>query len=273
MKKPQQGYVLLVMIALVLSAGLGLFVTGLGKTVVARKAEKDSSVLTQLKNVKQRLLTYAATHPDIYGTPGVGPGHLPCPTRKSNATAADGCNGTFSVGWLPRKVTGHDITFEPEGLDWQQVWYVLDNRYAVSTDIVACGAATQQKRCRPLNAAAAADRLTLNNRTEVVALLIYAGRALAGQSRNVNNPDPQDYLDGENGDGDGAFVSTQLNNAGDYNDIVLPIYKDEWARVVRNRVIIGVNSGNWCGAGLAAADDWFAANDWNLKEADGGVCP
>lgn len=266
MRKQQQGYVLLVLMALVLSAGAGIFVTSVGKSIVERKAAGDRKVLAQLKNVKQRLLAYAATHPEIYSdtTPVPGPGYLPCPTTSEDAKAVANCGGKVAYGWLPRKIgSGRDVSFEAEGLDWSRVWFVLDTRFAMQTTGDCSGMDGDiDGRCYPLNAALNADSIYLNNRTGYVALLIYAGGNLSGQNRSDAVPDIADYLDGDNADKDEAFSTRGANADSAFNDIVLPITKSEWDRIIAARVkhSATANSADWCDSG---APGWFTLNKWD----------
>ncbi len=277
MRKQQQGYVLLVLMALVLSAGAGIFVTGVGKSIVERKASGDRKVLAQLKNVKQRLLTYAATHPEIYSgnTDTPGPGYLPCPTLTAEAVAASDCNGEVSRGWLPRRLSDKDVSFEAEGLDWSRVWYVLDNRFSVNTNGAGCGSLTEtngsDSRCYPLNTGLNPARIKLNGRTEYIALLIYAGSTLSGQSRGEAVPDVSDYLDGENADVDADYSTYGATPDSAFNDIVLPITKQEWNRIIKARVSRSAVDGDWCGVTPVDKKAWFELSDWH--EAGQEVCP
>lgn len=269
MRKQQRGYVLLVLMALVLSAGAGIFVTGVGKSVVERKASGDRKVLAQLKNIKQRLLTYAATHPEIYSgnTDIPGPGYLPCPTLIAEAVAASDCNGEDSRGWLPRRLSDKDVSFEAEGLDWSRVWYVLDNRFSVNTDGIGCGSLTEtngsDSRCYPLNTGLNPERIKLNGRTGYVALLIYAGGTLSGQNRSEAVPDVSDYLDGENADVDAEYSTSGASPDNAFNDIVLPITKQEWNRVIKARVSQSAVDGDWCGVTPVDKKAWFELSDWH----------
>lgn len=280
MRKQQQGYVLLVLMALVLSAGAGIFVTSVGKSIVERKAAGDRKVLAQLKNVKQRLLAYAATHPEMYEkydpTKAVdpakipGPGYFPCPTKEEKAEAVGSCSGEVVSGWLPRKITGRDVSFEAEGLDWRRVWFVLDTRFAIQTGSSECAPLTKNTddaRCAPLNTALNADRIELNGREDYVALLIYAGGALSGQNRSSAVPDIDDYLDGENADADAKFSTRAEDSDIVFNDIVLPITKQEWDRIIAARVkqSATADSADWCNSGAPA---WFARNEWNTNGKD-----
>lgn len=274
MRKQQQGYVLLVLMTLVLSAGAGIFVTSVGKSIVERKAAGDRKVLGQLKNVKQRLLTYAATHPEVYSdtTQVPGPGYLPCPTQEEKAKAAGSCSGQVASGWLPRKIgNGRDVSFEAEGLDWHRVWFVLDTRFAIQTNTTGCGSLTRgaDGRCTPLNTAVEADRIKLNGREDYVALLIYAGGALSGQNRSSAVPDIADYLDGANADEDVdyEFSTRGANSDSAFNDIVLPVTKSEWDKIIAARVKQSATDdpADWCKSG---APDWFARNEWNTSGKD-----
>lgn len=277
MRKQQQGYVLLVLMALVLSAGAGIFVTGIGKSIVERKAAGDRKVLGQLKNVKQRLLTYAATHPEIYEKYDVskavdltkipGPGYFPCPTLKPDAVAESSCGGSVSRGWLPRKISSREVSFEAEGLDWRRVWFVLDTRFAVQTSNGCSGMTSTDNRCSPLNTSLNADRIELNGSKGYVALLIYAGGTLSGQNRSAAVPDIGDYLDGDNADVDDKFSTYGANADSAFNDTVLPITKSEWDRVIAARVKRSATTSpaDWCNTG---APVWFTLNKWHESGQD-----
>ncbi|MCV6590737.1 MAG: hypothetical protein OIF57_17195 [Marinobacterium sp.] len=278
MKTGQRGYVLLVITALMLSAGIGLLTAGAGKAVQERRASQDQQVLKQLRNIKQRLLTYAATYPETHGDAARGPGYLPCPTSKDDGTSegSSGCqSGDFSTGWLPRKLSGSQVSFQAEGLNWDNIWLVVDNHLVVRSGAGCAGVSVRQDSyCQPLNTAQAnnLDRITLNGKEGYIALLIYSGsRTLSGQTPDIDNPDISDYLDYENGDGDNRFTSRpESDDEADFNDVVVPITTAEWSRIIKARVLRSASDGNWCSSG-GSAPAWFAGNEWNKPET--GICP
>jgi len=258
--KRQQGYVLLLIIAVLGTAALGFLGAGLGKSVQQIHSGKDRKVTRQLNIIKQRLLAFTAsrTDGDI--------GRFPCPTPREDAVAnTDGrCSRTVIAGWLPREVGADNLTLIVKELPWQQVWFVLDGRYSTVGNGTTCGDMNVvSSRCAPLNTDVTPDRITLNGKEDqYVALLIYSGNPVSNSARpNSDNPNIRAYLEADNADGDHDFV-TYDEDEGPFNDIVVPITFKEWERAVKSRVIAGINTQGLCFS-TDDEDAWFSRDGWD----------
>lgn len=260
--KKQAGYVLLLLVSVVLVTGLGLFVSSVKDSVQQRNADNVSDTLTQLKNLKKRLLAIAASHPELYpdGNTTPGPGYFPCPSTLAGAQSDPNCavgNETVAVGWMPRLTASRDINVEAEGLHWRKVIFVLDLRYALDSSANGCGDLNIiNSRCAPLNHTVNADRVTLSGKDEqYVALLIFAGNNLNGQQRNNNAFVLANYLEAENADGDGDFE--QRYNA-NQNDIIIGITQQEWLDTMRGRIALDCPGNN----NIVDMPNWYSDNQW-----------
>ncbi|MBY4676525.1 hypothetical protein [Marinobacterium arenosum] len=275
MRSKQQGYVLLVILALMMAGGAGYFVSTVNETAIQSEAGRNKDILKQLRNARDRLLTYAATHPEVYGdtTPTPGPGYFPCPDQDNNRWTDGSCSDEVAIGRLPEKIGSRGVNFLPEGLDRQLVWYALDSNYSYQGGDSRCDAPMSNKdpidRCEPLNHDAPSSRITLNGKSDYVALLFYAGMAQGGQDRGTSN-DVTDFLDGGNADGDGDFFSVQAGN--DINDLVVGITKAEWLALMRKRLVQDISDNGGCDGGLADTDHWFSRNQWADDSVISGRC-
>jgi len=269
----QRGYVLLLMMAVMGTAAVGLMGATASKTLQESKSERNIKVLSQLKRIKQKLLAYSASYPEFkfsYSGSIVshGPGYFPCPTNLADARATGNSCGSSDVivGWLPLEIDsdgGPDsdnqgVTFRADGLSWRRVWFVLDRRFSPAASYATCDGFTKKVtngRCTPLNSKIEPDRIIFNGDDGYVGLLIYAGRSQGGQARSdAASPDIADYLEGENADGDFEFSS----KAEDSNDIIMPITRADWLSVVLPSVSYHARRNNWC----SSPSDWFADNEW-----------
>ena len=138
--KPHDGYVLLMMLAMILGVGS----SWLGVSLQVRHTLSGSVRLSErdaqhLMDARQSLLSYATLYPWLYGPSGAGPAHLPCPDtdgyRKQDALPEsgmtqrrDGSNPpcasvSSSAGQLPRHTVlpGSRYLFHVE--PWQRFDY------------------------------------------------------------------------------------------------------------------------------------------------------
>jgi hypothetical protein len=214
-EKLQRGMIaLLLLIFLLIAAGLTL-----ARGFPAISADNDQAVLAQ---AKEALIARAATDASR-------PGSLPCPDLLTDSDGlanhpGDGRADMLTrnacpsyVGWLPWITLDLPPATDSSGT---RLWYVLSPPWR------------DDDNAPPLNSDTASP-LMLDGDSDVTALLIAAGPALAGQNRPSQRPG--DHLDGANGDGDdGIYTRGKPGDA--FNDKVLPVRRSELMAAVEQRV-------------------------------------
>jgi len=204
----EQGAALLVMLALLIVAAGYLLISRLNATDMQHAKQFDTQ--HALADAKAALLGQAIGS-------ATRPGELPCPDRTGDGLV-DPCTGSgpAHIGRLPvltlQLDDGHDETGET-------FWYAVDRAFdatggAINSDTPAT--------------------LALDGQS-VVALIFAAGGPVGTQTRPfgaTNNA--ANYLEDDNADGDADFVS---HAAGDFNDRVIAITREELMQAVERRVL------------------------------------
>ena len=154
------------------------------------------------------------------------PGSLPCPDTDDDGIAEmlSGPNCPSNVGRLPWRTLELPDLRDGSG---ERLWYALspslrddDSAQPINSVSVTAGL---------LSVAGTAPA------TEVAAVIIAPGSALAGQLRNPANANsPAHYLEGQNADGDNTY-ETASSSAG-FNDLVTTISRQQLFNVVEWRV-------------------------------------
>ena len=220
-KFPQHGAALIVlMCGLLLLTGVG--VIG-GRLAATLKQQSRNDVTESLARARQALVSYAVNYVDNYGhnTRG-GVGRLPCPASVPHGSPALRC-GTNAIGFLPSvwNRSGKEIEIDHREyfLD-QNLWYALsaDFRYNPSYN--------------KLNPDTRGEYLSVNDRDDIVAVIISPGAALPGQSRDNVTFNQSLYLEGDNADFDRLF---EMDHAG--NDQLVFITLDELMPLIERRVL------------------------------------
>jgi hypothetical protein len=179
------------------------------------------------------------------------PGSLTCPDTDDDGVANQvGGNCTAYIGRLPWKTL--DVADLRDG--WgERLWYAL------TPELRDNPAAHPIHRARAL-------QLSLDGIDNHAALIFSAGPPLAGQNGRPSNA-VADYLDGGNGDGDSAYVSG--SRSAPFNDVVLPITRDELFRVVGKRVLAEIRGPDGGGYGLRHHFASALAHPWADTDGDG----
>lgn len=237
----QRGAVLAALLVLLVIAAAGPLLRGLA---VSASGDREALATARaLATAKAALLGFAAAYPDRYA--GVqGPGRLPCPDTSGNGSPNPPCGSLADtrprLGWLPDVFLGLGDLRDGAG---ERLWYVLSPAWR------------NNPRATPLNSDTP-GRLELDDRTDVVALLIAPGPAGPDQRREVaagaGPVTAPDWLEADNADGDARFAS----HAG--NDRLLPITRTDLLAMVEPRVLGEVQAALRRHARRGAAWPWLA---------------
>ncbi len=179
--------------------------------------KRESMTQNALRQAKESLIARAVLD--------AVPGRMPCPedTGKIGGSyegdAQSTCSNTSTlIGRLPWRTLKHEKLTDRYG---EPLWYVLSPGF----------------RSEPLNSETP-GQLTLDDRTDIVALVIAPGSALSTQLRSAPSsaspPDPANYLDLSNKDGNPKFISTGPTDS--FNDRVIAITRSELFAQVERRV-------------------------------------
>lgn len=223
---------LLLLLLIIVGVGVPLLLSA--SAPQQQKLGMDAKTQTALRQTKEALIAWSATHPST-------PGRLPCPEDTSligtpnEGNALPSCsNSATHVGRIPWRTLGidnlHDATGEP-------LWYVLSPGFRGTAPPGSIGVAQGKLQLDGVNNAAAA-------------LIIAPGAPLPGQIRTLptagSPPLPVNYLDMGNA-GANAFVSTGPDNT--FNDQVGQITTGDLYRAMTFRVLAEVRGafGLQCG--------------------------
>lgn len=300
-RKNQKGFVLLLVIVVVAIIAFLWLSTQHGSLISAFKNEQIDQDITELEDVKQRLLEFAVLQPEIFLTDTAGamqdntqvpsPGYLPCPDLDGNGetTGAESscgnpfvagtpgtgyvpnptssvglgtCDGSqICTGYVPSYISTRDIYFGPAG----RYFYFLDERFSTQNPNYVNGGLL---RYAPLNS----DEFSVDD-TDPDNDPSLRLNGIPGYIALIIDPG-YDGLDAENKDGDNDFVSgtddlSQSENA----DKIVGITFDEWVSLVARRVCAEV--GRYTGTdttgdytNIVTPEHWF--NDYSAATNPGG---
>ena len=268
-KTKQQGFIILMgMLALVLGAAVWFGTLGSVRSNTMAIQQNDIHI-NHLKRIKEKMLTYAVLHPEIYSdsvnVPGIG--YFPCPDQNGDGaidapdspcgTDALGTNELFTMGMVPFKIGTRNFSFIDSLSDNHLYWYAVDSRLVNSSARFATATSQRfstinneleplvQIEAAVLAAAGIPDPgpiapMTLDGKDQIVMVLFYAGPPLAGQTRPSNNP--ADYLEQP-----AIVAGLPLDfqsvgvNPDTFNDYVIPITRREWESAMLSRVSRDIN--------------------------------
>ena len=223
----QEGFVILLLLAVFATVGLPSFLSSLDSWA----AQRDRSASLELSDAKDALIAFAVSYADNYAPTSAGPGHLPCPD--SNYVGEDGGFDRFAspdscrfgtVGRLPRKyrspVRGKTIVIHDRAdhVD-RRFWYAVSSAFRNNPYSIKVNSGT-------------GGTLKVGAIDDVAAVIIDPGPPLLHQGGRPSNR-VEDYLEGENADGDEDFV---LAPAGG-NDRLIYIRAAELMEPVERRVL------------------------------------
>lgn len=208
------GAALLALLLIVSVAGLALFVRHLSSAEIV--AERDKLTQAALRDAKEALIAYAATHSTL-------PGKLPCPEDTTligfpnEGNAANTCSASAAdrIGRLPWRTLGLGRDFADANGD--KLWYAVSSGFGSA----------------PINSDSLPDITVTGITDAVVAIVFSPGSPLPGQDRSVLAV--ANYLDEDNADGDPQKFALKPRSA-TFNDRGVTITKDELFSVVERRV-------------------------------------
>lgn len=224
----QRGAVVLLFLLLAVSGSAFVMLKALNESA-ARDARQRYESTAVLNAAKRALIGYAVAYADGTHALGKGPGHLPCPDHDPAGTvgssdAVPDCTLASSneTGRFPWRTLGLPELRDGSGAP---LWYAVSDAF-------------RSNASPPLNSDTAAG-LTVDARTDVVAVVIAPGEALAGQSRTgANDYTPAAWLEDANATtGDGVFASAA---SGAFNDVVLAVTRAELMAAVERTVVTEV---------------------------------
>lgn len=292
-RKSQKGLVMITMLLIVFMAGTSMFFVAFSNK--SGDIQKQIVKTKELFRVKETLLSFAASYPDIID-PEIGPGRFPCPDRRYDNDETNGlplkewgethnnCNNPHQLlGKLPRYMTlddGSDFRFSDFYEDDLHFWYSVSSIYR-----------SHRNQGTVVNSDTASD-LSLDGDAGYVAIIIAPGAELssAGQDRsrkdiegNWNWNDSEHYLEYDNQDQEQwnqvtDFISAYPDDPENFNDQVIGITRDELMTRITPRVIREIkNQLDATYAGSYPADktefdtsmnaasvvDWYANDQWS----------
>lgn len=207
-RRTSRGFAFIVLLAFMTVGALYLFVSQLDAAAIERRREEATT--RALAEAKAALIARSVLDNNR-------PGSLPCPDADSDGNA-DGMVGNqcpSHVGRLPwRTLKVGDLR---DGFG-EQLWYALSSSLR------------DDNSAKPINHLTPMA-MTLDG-TGVAAIVIAPGPPIGDQARPSNTV--ADYLDGANGDGDSAYVSTPP--VPNRNDRLLAISRSELFSAVAIRV-------------------------------------
>ncbi|MES2552937.1 MAG: hypothetical protein V4588_04655 [Pseudomonadota bacterium] len=197
------------------------------------KNERDAKTRLALAEAKAALIGRAVTDATI-------PGSLPCPS----ASSVDGTSELFAgnacpsyIGWFPWHTL--KVADLRDGA-YEQLLYALSPNYR------------DDDSAQPLNSDTP-GMLSVDGRNDIVAVIFAPGTQIS-QSRPSNNI--QDYLEGENANGDNLYSGINALTA---NDQLITITRDEIMQAVQKRIAREV---------VNALNAYFATNLYFPSPAD-----
>ena len=243
--KQQSGAVLLAFMLILITGTSYLLLNRLNDySTYARDTETQIALL----EAKKALLSYAMNYPEINEKPERGPGYLPCPDQNEDGETESNCsvnagNGT-TLGRLPFKTLGLSDLRDSSG---EQLWYAVSQSFKYN-----------QPSNHILNSETTGT-ISVDGLSDIVAVIIAPGDPISGQDDRPGT-DRSDYLEDVNANNDAATFATSA--AGEFNDRVITITRQEMMAVVEQRVI------NEIRAALANYYSTYGAYPWMKAFSD-----
>jgi hypothetical protein len=221
----QRGVIFIALVLVLLVTGSTLLLGALNNQQSAA-IDQQTEVSYQMEAAKQALIAYAKYADDQFI---MSPGLLPCPDFDHDEDGiSDGdCNpSTEYIGRLPQYV---EMPYYTDDDELQRGRFYLNNAfaeidqqfwYAVSPNFLHTSSGVLSVN------SAQSGTLTLDDATDIVAVIIAPGEALDDQYRELNSEDYAQYLEGGNGTGP-QFWTAYEENPEAFNDKVLAITRSE----------------------------------------------
>ena len=215
-----------------------------------REIQRRGDSVQVLNEAKAALIGYAISYPEIVD-PNFGPGYLPCPDLDNDGDAENTCAQAgptnFSTGRFPFETLN---VRELRDSSNETLWYAVSDNYR--GDILA-------GQLVPLNSETA-GQLSVDGNGDIVAIIFSPGYVVSGQDRDpltAEVTDVTNYLEGENAIiNNGTYVTTA---AGNFNDTLVTITRQELMQAVEARVLGDVSQAINNYQGAHAAYPWLSA--------------
>ena len=220
----QRGVALLLMLTLAVVASAFVVLRTLNGQATRETAQRLATIAA-LAKARRALIGYAVGYADGQHADSKGPGLLPCPDRAGGsaqgvAESTAGCSATAhqETGLLPFRTLGLTEMVDGSGA---RLWYAVSENFRSMAD-------------PPVNSETPGT-LHVDNRDDVVAVIIAPGTALPGQLRDSSNAyTPSAWLEGENATvGDNRYTDLVDSTR---NDTVMAITRGELMREVEKVV-------------------------------------
>src|SRR3972149_987667 len=185
----QSGAALLALVFVVVVTSTYVLVLRLN--AATRPYMREQHSLARLQDAKQALLAYAVVYPELPGTTDLtaGPGHLPCPDTDNNGNPDPPCGSaptSVVTGRMPGgKYLGISDYQDNSG---ERLWYALSGNFR------------NNPKLQPMNSDTP-GQLSVDGVTDVVAVIFAPGSPTETQTGRPSSA-INDYLEGENADGD-----------------------------------------------------------------------
>ncbi len=220
----ESGFVLLMGLLILVLGAAAWFGTQGNIRSEGMKQDVQGGYVSTLQLVKERMLTYAILHPELFdstppGTPPGSPnidldlpgiGYFPCPDISGNQQSETGkeCSRSgslYAMGWVPQKVINRNFSFLPSNLprENRRYWFAVDARFLVDGEAYRYGSVAN--RFAPLNIDTPSKvdmndfrnncdinptptcqfPLTLDGRGDIVMVLFYSGEVVENDTRWV----------------------------------------------------------------------------------------
>jgi hypothetical protein len=188
--------------------------------------KQQAELNNQMQLAKEALLAFAANSSAIYDNEH-GPGFFPCPDTTNTGKADIHCDSSIvNLGRLPEyaDIAGNKIYFNSHYADIdQQFWYALAPYHTYSASESDRSAVKRTF----IDSTLPSSLLTLDDKTDIVALIIAPGEALDFQNRKPGSLAADDFLEGGNEDNDFSFFTSSATNSASFNDRIIAITHDE----------------------------------------------
>lgn len=219
--KKQTGAALLALVLLIVIGSTFFLVSKLNTNIALTQRSEETGAA--LSAAKEALIGYAITYPDKVN-PDEGPGYLPCPDIDNDGDAEGICSlggVNDTIGRLPYETLELEDLRDGSG---QRFWYALSENFRNNPKIV------------PLNSESPASaQLSVNGRTDIVAIIFAPGEPFDNQNRTAGPNNVANYLEDDNSDFDTSFI-TSVNNP-NINDRLIVITRQELMQAVEKRVL------------------------------------
>ncbi|NPA71430.1 MAG: hypothetical protein GXO35_01250 [Gammaproteobacteria bacterium] len=240
----ESGFIILMGMLLLVLGSATWFATMGSLQSSAMSLAKDESHIAQLHRIKEKMLTYAVLHSELYAgesnIPGVG--YFPCPDADTPCGRdSAGTDELFVLGMVPSRIDTPFFSFIDSTVNNHDYWFAVDSRFVSSsaqfeTDISHRYSPLTVDLDRKVSDASGSmvTPMTLDGQNDIVMVLFYAGSALSSQSRPSS--DPADYLEQGTVVNGSTFDFSSTGGAATFNDYVIKITRREWEAAVLSRI-------------------------------------